>query len=361
MIPIAKPLIGEEERELVLGVLDSGIVAQGPKVKEFEENFAEYIGVDYAIAVSSGTAALYLSLLAHDIGKEDEVITTPFTFISTANSILFCNAKPVFVDIEEGAFNIDPEKIEEGITEKTKAIIPVHLYGHPADMKEITKIADDHNLVVIEDACQAHGTELDGKKVGSFSTGTFSFYPTKNMTTGEGGMITIGDEKIAEKLRMLREHGSKKRYYHEILGFNLRMTDISAAIGIAQLKRLDEFNSIRIENAGYISERLKDIDGILLPEIKEGIKHVFHQYTIRVTEDFKVTRDELIRILNEKGIGTGIYYPVPIHKQPLYKKLGYDKNLPVSEKMAQEVLSLPIHPSVTKENLGYIAETISSI
>lgn len=361
MIPIAKPLIGEREKELVLGVLDSGIIAQGPRVKEFEENFAEYIGVDYAIAVSSGTAALHLSLLAHDIGIGDEVITTPFTFISTANSILFCNAKPVFVDIEEETFNIGPERIEEGITEKTKAIIPVHLYGHPADMKEITRIADDHNLVVIEDACQAHGAEIDGKKAGSFSTGTFSFYPTKNMTTGEGGMITTDDEKIAEKLRMLREHGSRKRYYHEILGFNLRMTDISAAIGIAQLKRLDEFNSIRIKNAAHLSEKLKDVEGIITPKIKEGVRHVFHQYTIRVTEDFKVTRDELVKILNGKGIGTGIYYPVPIHKQPLYKNLGYDGNLPISEKMVREVLSLPIHPSVTNEDLEFIANIISSI
>ena len=361
MIPIAKPLIGEKEKELVSSVLDSGVIAQGPRVKEFEDKFAEYVGVNHAVAVNSGTAALHLSLLAHGIGSGDEVITTPFTFIASANAVLFCNAKPVFVDIEKDSFNIDPEKIAGGITKETKAILPVHLYGHPADMKEILGIAKDHNLVVLEDACQAHGAEIDGKRVGSFSTGSFSFYPTKNMATGEGGMITTDDEVIADKLRMLRAHGSKERYVHEILGFNMRMTDIAAAIGIAQLLRLDGFNNTRIRNADYLTDKLRNVDGLVTPGVKEGVKHVFHQYTIRVMDEFRVSRDELITILNEKGIGSGIHYPVPVHKQPLYKQLGYDMTLPVSEGLAREVLSLPIHPSVTKEDLDYIADTISSI
>ncbi|MEA3254687.1 MAG: DegT/DnrJ/EryC1/StrS family aminotransferase [Candidatus Altiarchaeota archaeon] len=361
MIPIAKPLIGEKEKELVSSVLDSGVIAQGPKVKEFEDEFAEYIGVDYAVAVSSGTAAIHLSLMAHGIGSGDEVITTPFTFIASANAVLFCNARPVFVDIEKDSFNIDPEKIADGITKETKALLPVHLYGHPADMKEIIKIAEDHNLVVLEDACQAHGAEINNKKVGSFSTGSFSFYPTKNMTTGEGGMITTSDEEIAGKLRMLRAHGSKERYVHEMLGFNMRMTDIAAAIGIAQLLRLVEFNNSRIRNAVYLTDKLRNVDGLVTPGVREGVKHVFHQYTIRVMDEFRVSRDELITILTEKGIGSGIHYPVPVHKQPLYRDLGYAVNLPVSEGLAREVLSLPIHPSVTKEDLDYIADTISSI
>lgn len=361
MIPIAKPLIGEKEKELVSSVLDSGVIAQGPRVKGFEDKFAEYIGVNHAVAVSSGTAAIHLSLLAHGIKAGDEVISTPFTFIASANAVLFCNAKPVFVDIEEDSFNIDLEKIAGGITKETKAILPVHLYGHPADMNEIIKIAEDHNLVVLEDACQAHGAEINNKKVGSFSTGSFSFYPTKNMTTGEGGMITTDDEGIADKLRMLRAHGSKERYVHEILGFNMRMTDIAAAIGIAQLLRLDEFNNARIRNAAYLTGKLEDVDGLVTPRVGEGVKHVFHQYTIRVTDEFRVNRDELITILNGKGIGTGIHYPVPVHKQPLYKQRGYDMTLPVSEGLAREVLSLPIHPSVTKEDLDYIADTILSI
>ena len=361
MIPIAKPLIGEREKELVMEVLNSGVIAQGPKVREFEEKFAKYVSVGHAVAASSGTTALHIALLASGIGRGNEVITTPFSFVATGNSILYCNAKPVFADIEDQTFNIDPESIKEKITDKTKAIMPVHLYGHPADMKAIMEIAQDHDLAVIEDACQAHGARINDISAGGFSTAAFSFYPTKNMTTSEGGIVTTDDAKTADMLRMLREHGSKERYHHEILGYNYRMTDICAAIGIGQLERLEEFNSARIKNAEYLTWKLNGINGIITPRVLRGARHVFHQYTIRITEEFPACRDDLATTLKEKGVGTGIYYPIPIHKQALYRNLGYDDRLPVAEEMAKQVLSLPVNPTVSAENLDYIAETILEV
>ncbi|KKH49590.1 aminotransferase DegT [Methanosarcina sp. 1.H.T.1A.1] len=351
MIPIAKPLLGKEEIDAVTKVLSSGMIAQGPKVEEFELAFSEYTGCEYAVAVNSGTAALHIALLAHGIGKEDEVITSPFTFIATANSILYTGAKPVFADIEPDTYNIDPEKIQEKITSKTKAIMPVHLYGHSADMKAIMEIAEDHKLVVIEDACQSHGAECLGKRVGSFGTGAFSFYPTKNMTTSEGGMITTNEKEIAEKSQMIRAHGSKVRYLHEMLGFNLRMTDIAAAIGLVQLEKLDGFTATRQKNAAMLSAGLKGISGLVPPVTKPGCTHVFHQYTIRAQK-----RDELAAFLKEKEIGTGVHYPIPIHKQPYYMELGYKDSLPVSEKAAEEVLSLPVHPSLSEDDVQKIVK-----
>lgn len=351
MIPIAKPLLGKEEIDAVTKVLNSGMIAQGPKVEEFELAFSEYTGCEYAIAVNSGTAALHVALLAHGIGKEDEVITSPFSFIATANSILYTGAKPVFADIDPDTYNIDPEKIQERITSKTKAIMPVHLYGHSADMKAIMEIAEDRGLVVIEDACQAHGAECLGKKVGSFGTGAFSFYPTKNMTTSEGGMITTNEKEVAEKSKMIRAHGSKARYLHEMLGFNMRMTDIAAAIGLVQLEKLDGFNAARQKNAAMLSSGLKDISGVVPAVTKPGCTHVFHQYTIRAEK-----RDELAAFLKEKEIGTGIHYPIPIHKQPYYMELGYRDSLPISEKAAEEVLSLPVHPAISEEDVQKIVK-----
>lgn len=353
MIPIAMPLLGKEEIDAVTEVLSSGMIAQGPKVEEFELAFSGYTGCEYAAAVNSGTAALHIALLAHGIGKEAEVITSPFTFIATANSILYTGAKPVFADIEPDTYNIDPEKIQEQITSKTKAIMPVHLYGHPADMKAIMEIAEDHKLIVIEDACQAHGAECLGKKAGSFGTGAFSFYPTKNMTTSEGGIITTSDREIAEKAKMLRAHGSKIRYLHEMLGFNLRMTDIAAAIGLVQLKKLDGFTAARQGNAALLSAGLKGIPRVLPAATKPGCTHVFHQYTIRAEK-----RDELAAFLKEKGIGTGVHYPIPIHKQPYYMELGYTDSLPVSEKAAEEVISIPVHPGLSRDNVQKIIKEI---
>lgn len=368
MIPIAKPLIGEEEKNAVMKVLDSGILASAGKVLEFERLFAEYVGRKYAVAVNSGTAALQVALMAHgigtrigtDIGYGDEVITSPFTFIATANSILSVGAKPVFADIEEDTFNIDPESIVDKITDKTVAILPVHLYGLGADMKSITEIAEDYRLIVIEDACQAIGAKIDGKMVG----GCFSFYPTKNMTTGEGGMIVTNDYSIYDKCQLIRSHGARKetRYIHQILGYNFRMTDISAAIGIEQLKKIDNFNRIRQENARYMSSRLNsdmngNNSGIITPIVRDGYEHVFNQYTIRVL-DSQRERDYLVRLLRSKGVGAEVYYPIAIHRQPLYRKLGYNDYLKNAEKMSNEVISLPIHPGITNNDIDYIVDVI---
>ena len=355
MIPIAKPLLDEKEIDAVSNVLRSGMIAEGARVTEFEDKFAEYVGVKHAVAVNSGTAALHAALLAYGIGAGDEVITTSFSFIATANSILFTGAKPVFADIEHDTFNIDTNCIIDKITPKTKALMPVHLYGHPAEMKAIMEIAEDHNLVVIEDACQAHGATYDDKKIGSFGTGCFSFYPTKNMTTSEGGMITTDDKAVADRARMVRSHGSKQRYLHEMVGYNLRMTDISAAIGLVQLGKLDNFTSMRQENAKVLSDGLGDVDSITVPVVRNGCGHVFHQYTIRAKN-----RDDLAAMLNQSGIGTSTYYPIPIHKQPVYTDLDYNDNLPECDKAAKEALSLPVHPGVSKDELETIIESIKN-
>jgi dTDP-4-amino-4,6-dideoxygalactose transaminase len=353
------PSIGEAEVERVSAYLRSGAwLTEFEQTERFERMIAEWLGVKHCSVTTSGTVTLTLALMALGVGAGDEVIVPPFTFIATANAALFVGAKPVFADVEPGTFNIDPAEIERKITKRTRAIIPVDLYGHPAKMDEIMAIAEKHGLSVIEDACQAHGATINGRKCGSFDIGCFSFYPTKNMTTSEGGMLTTDDSTVAEMARMIRSHGSKVRYYHEMLGFNLRMTDISAAIGLAQLKHIDHYDDLRIANAIRLNEKLRGIRGIVTPTIASGCRHVFHQYTIRVTPDFGMSRDGLIKKLTEAGIGTGIYYPVPIHKQTYYRSLGYDDHLPVSEQLAQEVVSLPVHPAVTPEDIDLNAETI---
>lgn len=361
MIPIAAPILDKAAIKAVEEVLGSGLLAQGLKVSEFEEDFASYVGTKYAIATSSGTAALHAALLASGIGQSDEVITTPFGFIASANAILFCQARPVFVDIDERTFNIDPHLIRERITPRTKAILAVHLYGQSCDLKEIIQLCEEYNLILIEDACQAHGGEYVGKKVGSFGIGCFSFYPTKNMTTGEGGMITTDNEDIAQKARMIRNQGQRERYVHQILGYNYRMTDIAAALGIYQLRGLDELNSKRIENAAFLASRIGKIRGLMPPFVMPDVKHVFHQFTTRVTTDFRISRDDLKARLRSRGVGVEVYYPLPIHKQPYYQKLGYDEHLPNSEKAAMEVLSLPVHPSLTLEELHRIVQAIKNI
>ncbi|MBI1968530.1 DegT/DnrJ/EryC1/StrS family aminotransferase [Candidatus Woesearchaeota archaeon] len=352
MIPIAKPFLGEEEKIAVLEVLDSGILAQGKKVREFEQQFAAFVGVQHAIATSNGTTALHAALLAHGIQEGDEVITSPFSFIATANAIRMCGATPVFVDIDEKTLNIDPELIEKNITKKTKALLPVHLFGLPADMGRITAIAERYQLAVIEDACQAHGAEVLGKKVGSFGTGCFSFYATKNMTTGEGGMITTDDSHIAEKVRRIINHGSSQKYHHEILGYNYRLTEIAAALGLAQLKKLPRYNEARKQNAAQLTALLRGIPGLILPVSHEG--RVFHQYTLRITEKSAKNRDDVVHFLADHGIQAAVFYPVPIHKQKAYS--GYETgSLPVAECIAKEVLSLPIHPGLGSEDLAYLA------
>jgi dTDP-4-amino-4,6-dideoxygalactose transaminase len=358
MISITNVKIDNESVKAVQNVLKSGQLAQGPKVEEFEKAFANYIGTKYAVALNSGTAALHLALMASGIGQGDEVITTPFSFIATANCCLYCGAVPVFVDIDGKTFNIAPHLIEKRITRKTKAVIVVHLYGQPCDMNEITAICQKHNLTLIEDACQAHGAEYDGHKVGSFGIGCFSFYPTKNMTTGEGGIITTNNEEIAQKARMMRQHGQSQRYVHDILGYNFRMTDIAAAIGICQLKNLDIANEKRRKNARYLSKNIGRIKGLIPPYVAANRKHVFHQFTIRVTNDFRLSRDELQQRLSEQKVGTAVHYPIPIHKQPVYKNLGYNTHLRIAETAADSVLSLPVHPSLGSADLETIVEAL---
>lgn len=358
MIPVAKPLIGEEEIEEVEKVLRSGFIAQGPRVAEFEEAFASYVGTKHAIATTSGTTALHLSLLALGIGNGDEVITTPFSFAATGNCALYVGARPVFVDIDPQTFNLDPEGIEAAITEKTKAILPVHLYGQPAKMDRIKEISEEHGIPVVEDAAQAHGAMFKDKMIGSIGDmACFSFYPTKNMTTSEGGMITTNNTELADMARILRAHGEKERYHHSVLGYNFRMTDIAAAIGLVQLKKLDGFNQKRIENAEYLTEHLKGISGIEAPFVSPQVKHVFHQYTVRIKDG---KRNDVMNFLNQEGIGTGIHYPVPIYKQELYQNLGYNDKCPETEKAASEVLSLPVHPSLSVEDLETIVISLEA-
>ncbi|MBI5459680.1 DegT/DnrJ/EryC1/StrS aminotransferase family protein [Methanobacterium sp.] len=358
MIPVAKPLIGEEEIEEVEKVLRSGFIAQGPRVAEFEEAFASYIGTKHAVATSSGTTALHLSLLALGVGNGDEVITTPFSFAATGNCALYVGARPVFVDIDPQTFNLDPNQIEEAITKKTKAILPVHLYGQPAKMDLIKEISQEHGIPVVEDAAQAHGAMFQDEMIGSIGDmACFSFYPTKNMTTSEGGMITTNNTELADMARILRAHGEKERYHHSVLGYNFRMTDIAAAIGLVQLKKLDGFNQKRIENAEYLTEHLKRISDIEAPFVSPQVKHVFHQYTVRVKDG---KRNDVMNFLNQEGIGTGIHYPVPIYKQELYQNLGYNDNCPLTEKAASEVLSLPVHPSLSVEELEKIVISLEA-
>ena len=352
-IPVAKPLVGEEEKRAVLEVLDSGQLAQGGKVEAFEKAFAAYIGTKHAIAVNSGTAALIVALQAHGIGPGDEVITTPFSFIATATSILACGARPVFVDIDPFDLNLDPDKIEDAITESTKAIMPVHLYGHPARIDEIRRICDENDLALIEDAAQAHGAEHNGRRVGTFGTGCFSFYPTKNMTTGEGGIITTDDDEVARLSRIIRSHGQEERYVHTYFGLNWRMTDLCGAIGLVQMDKIEGWNEARIRNASALSAALTAVE---TPKVREGDRHVFHQYTVRVNGD----RDALQQRLQAAGIGTGIHYPIPIHRQPIMLELGLAEfDCPIADAAAKSVLALPVHPALSPDDIAYIAEVVN--
>jgi dTDP-4-amino-4,6-dideoxygalactose transaminase len=335
-------------------VLESGQLAQGPKTEEFEQAFARYIGTKHAIGVNSGTAALIVALQAHGVGPGDEVITTPFSFIATATSIVACGAVPVFVDVDPFDFNLDPELIEDAITENTKAVMPVHIYGHPARIAEIAELCEDTELALIEDACQAHGAEHQGRRVGTFGTGTFSFYPSKNMTTGEGGIITTNDDEVARRCRMIRGHGQDVRYRHDLFGLNWRMQDLNAAIGLAQLGKLEAWNAARIRNAEVLSNA---ITAVQTPVVREGDRHVFHQYTIRVSGD----RQGVQQRLQEAGVGTGIHYPIAIHQQPVMQELGFgDYSLPIAEAAAESVLSIPVHPSLTADEVAYVAQAVNA-
>ncbi len=373
MISIARPLIGSEEEAAVLRVLASGQLAQGEEVAAFERSFAEMCGAREAIAVSSGTAALHLALLAHGVGPGDEVITTAFSFAATANVILLVGATPVFVDIERDTYNIDPTLVEAAITPRTKVIMPVHLYGNPSDMQRLEEIAAAHGLDIIEDAAQAHGAKIGDRTIGGFGTACFSFYATKNMMTGEGGMLTTNDPAIAEKVRLLRNHGQQSRYYHTGIGYNYRMMNLQAAIGLVQLKRLDQFNEQRIANARFLTEHLKE--AVQTPVARPGYRHVYHQYTIRVPEE----RERWAARLHEQGVGTGVHYPLPIYQQPFYRDSTErfrislpgdaanalsdtsDLRLPETEMAAKQVLSLPVHPALSEDDLATIVKEVLAL
>jgi perosamine synthetase len=366
MIPIAKPMIGEEEIQAVTAVLQSGLLAQGNKVKNFEEDFADYLEVEHAVAVGNGTIALDLALKALGIRPGDEVIVPDFSFISTANSILFQGARPVFADIDERTFTIDPNDALEKITGRTKAILGVHLFGHPFAIAALEEICEDHSLPLIEDCAQAHGAEYRGQRVGSFGRiGCFSFYATKNMTTGEGGMITTDSAKLAEACRLLRNHGESEKYFHTSLGYNYRMTELQAALGVVQLKKLARFNRRRIANAKHYTKHI-NAAGLNHPYKKREVTHVYHQYAVTINEDggFVLSRDEFMQYLKDKGIGCAIHYPLPIHRQPLYERLGYtDETVrcPVAREVSHKIVSLPVHPALSKTDLRYITETIRNL
>jgi len=356
MISIAKPNFGEEEERAVLEVLKSGILVKGPKIQEFEKNFAEYIGVKHAITISSGTTALELAIAAFDFPEDSEIIVPTFTFVSSANAIVLNNFKPVFVDIDNKTFNINPNLIEEKITDKTKAIMPVHLYGQCCDMDQINELAKKHNLKVIEDACQSHGAEYKNKKAGSLGDiACFSFYATKNIATGEGGMVTTNSDELAEKVKLLKNHGEIERYKTKLFGVNARMTEMQAAIGVEQLKKLDKMNKRRIEIAKKYNENLKN--KFETPYVEEFNKHVYHQYTIK-----SENRDQLKQKLDQNEIQAMIYYPIPVHLQePYIKKFNHKQgDYPVAEKLSKEVLSLPIYYSLSQEELDKIIKVLLS-
>lgn len=335
-------------------VLETGLLAQGSQVEAFENEFGKSAVEDrICVAVNSGTSALHLSLLACGIGVGDEVIVPSFSFAATANAVALTGASPVFVDIEEDFFCIDPSAIRAAITPKTKAVIPVHLYGHPSNMVEITQLCMRNDLMLIEDAAQAHKAAFGGHLVGTFGqSGCFSFYPTKNMTSGEGGMVATSSESFARKLKLLRNQGQETRYRNEIVGFNNRMTDLHAAIGREQLKKLEGWTARRQENAAFFDENLS---GVICPKVAPEATHVYHQYTIRVVGH---DRDRFVSELALRGVGAGVYYPVPIHRLPSFE---LDRDLPCTERVAGEVVSIPVHPSLAPHELEVIVQAVNSL
>jgi len=357
MIPIAKPDITQKEIDAVNDVLKSGNLAQGKKVEELENQF-KILTTREAVATNNGTTALHLALLTLGIKEGDEVITTPYTFAATANSIRMCKAIPIFVDVNE-YFLIDTEKIEEKITSKTKAIMPVNLYGQCADYDKIKKIALKHDLKIIEDAAQSIGATYNNQPSGSLGdAAAFSLYATKNIMAGEGGVVTFKENH--ELAKKIRHHGQGERYEYEVLGYNYRMTDLHAAIAVEQMKRLDEINLKRQENAKLYDELLKNIKGIKTPKVHEKNTHVYHQYAILVTEEFSKSRDELKKYLEENGVGTGIHYPKPLHLHKAFEELN-QSNFPNSEKFAKQILSLPVHPLVSEEDIKKVTELIRKL
>ena len=354
VIPAAKPIIGDEEREAVDRVLRSGMIAGGPEVAAFESEFgAQVAGGWQCVAVNSGTSGSHLGLLAAGVGRGDEVIVPSFTFAATANSVALTGATPIFVDIEAETFCLDPAAVEAAITPRTKGIMPVHLYGHPANMTALNALAQKHGIAIYEDAAQAHGAQWQGQSVGTFGEfGMFSLYPTKNMTSGEGGMVSCHDADFARRVQLLRNQGMERRYENEVVGFNARMTDVHAAIGRVQLTKLAGWTQQRQANAKFFDDNL---EGVVIPVVVPGAVHVYHQYTIRVVDQ---DRDAFAARLLELGVGTGVYYPIPNHRLPSFN---LTLDLPQTESAAEEVLSLPVHPSLSSADLEKIVTAINSL
>lgn len=354
MISIAKPMLGTEELDAVKKVFDSGRLAQGPMVEEFEKNLSIYSGRKNCVVVSSGTAALHLSLLAIDVREKNEVITPDFTFIATANCARYVGATPRFVDVKKDSFNIDAQKIRKAINPKTKAVIPVSLYGQPYDVDAVNEVASANSLPVISDNAQAIGSEYKGSKAFKDSMSILSFYSTKNMTTGEGGAILTDSNELAEKCRLLRAIGQKGQYNYLMLGYNFRMTEFQAAIGIEQLKKLDGFTEKRRSNAKVLDELLSKVREVETPFLEENCRHVYHQYTIKAKK-----RDELKEFLKLKEVGFGVYYPQPLHSLPVMEKVSKKSgSCKVTEKLCTEVLSLPVHPALSENDLHTIADAV---
>ncbi|MFH0861097.1 MAG: DegT/DnrJ/EryC1/StrS family aminotransferase [Candidatus Altiarchaeota archaeon] len=363
MIHVCEPTIGEEELANVVDCIKTNwISSKGKYIEEFENKFSKYCGVKHGVTTTNGTTALHLAISSLGIGKGDEVIMPTFTMIATAFAVTYTGAKPVFVDSEPETWNVDVEKIEEMITNKTKAIMPVHIYGHPCDMDSISDIADDNDLYVVEDAAEAHGAEYKGRKVGGLSDiGCFSFYANKIITTGEGGMVVTNDEELVERARELRDlaHSKKKRFLHERVGYNYRMTNVQAAIGVAQMEKIEKFVNARRNNANRYNSLLIGINGITLPPEKPWAKNVYWMYSILIDkEKFGISRDELMMKLEDKGVGTRAFF-VPMHKQPVYDKA--KGQFPVSERLAENGLYLPSSSKLTEKEIRWVCDAISSL
>jgi perosamine synthetase len=353
MIPIARPDLGQEEIDAVAEVIRSGIIAAGPRVRELEAAWSEFCGVRHTIAVGNGTLALMAVFDQLGIGPGDEVITVSHTFAATANAILSTGAMPVFVDIEPDTYLIDAKRIEAAITPRTRAIVPVHLFGLVADMDMIQAIADRHGLAVVEDACQAHGATFRGRKAGSFGHGTFSLYATKNMTTGEGGFITTNDDALADRLRLYRNQGMRTRYQFESLGYNYRMTDINAAIGLVQLAKLERNTARRQAIAAAYDAGFADLP-VRTPVVPDGRTHVYHQYTLEVGP----ARDAIIAAIKDGGVGADIYYPIPVHRQAYIQERGLHADLPMTDRAAERTIALPMYPGMTPEDQATVISVV---
>lgn len=356
-VAIARPYFGDEERQAVLTVLDSGQLAQGAWVERLERTFAELHGARYAVATSSGTTALTAALLAHGIGPGDEVIVPSFSFFATASSVLSVQARPVFVEVDPVSFTLSVEAARAAINSRTRAILAVHLFGHPADVPALRDLCQMHGLLLLEDAAQAHLAAIDGHPVGSSGTAAFSLYASKNATTGEGGLVLTDAADVCDRLRSIRNHGRSAPDRHDLLGFNFRMTDLCAAIGVPQLARLEGWTRTRADNAAFYG---RELCGLTLPVVLPGRRHAFHQYTVRTPPGR--SRDELVRALNARGIEARVYYPTPIHRQAVMQRLGLgDASLPVTEELCRTVFSLPVHSQLTTSELAFVADEVNRL